>query len=82
MLAATASSDLENLRADLEGSLGKAAVLVQAEDKAGFLADWSGDWTGNALAVARPGSVAQVQACVETRDWSVVGSHPPRAGTW
>ncbi len=65
LLAATATSAMENLRADLEGSLGGAALLFDRDDMAGFLADWSGDWTGDAVAVARPGSVAEVQACVE-----------------
>ncbi|MDN2580896.1 FAD-binding oxidoreductase [Aquibium sp. ELW1220] len=65
MLAPAATPALESLRADLEGSLGAAAVLVRPEDKAGYLTDWSGDWTGDAVAVARPGSVAEVQACVD-----------------
>jgi FAD/FMN-containing dehydrogenase len=65
LLAPAATPALESLRADLEGSLGAAAVLVRPEDKAGYLVDWSGDWTGDAVAVARPGSVAEVQACVD-----------------
>lgn len=65
MLAPAAAPSLERLRADLAGSLGGNAVLATAEDKAGYLADWSGDWRGDAVAVARPGSVREVQACVD-----------------
>ncbi|APH74723.1 FAD-binding oxidoreductase [Aquibium oceanicum] len=56
---------MENLHADLVRSVGGAAVLVEREDKAGYLTDWSGDWTGDAFAVVRPSSVAEVQACVK-----------------
>jgi len=65
VLSPAASPALESLRADLLGALGQSAVLVRPEDKAGFLTDWSGDWTGDAVAVARPGSVREVRACVD-----------------
>ena len=65
LLAAAATTTIESLCADLEGSMGGAGVLVKSEDKVGFLTDWSGDLIGNAVAVVRPRSIAEVQECVE-----------------
>jgi len=51
--------------------LGGAYVLTTDPDKAPYLTDWRGRFTGKALAVLRPGSVEQVaqlvQACVQWR---------------
>jgi FAD/FMN-containing dehydrogenase len=50
---------------------GAEHVLTQAADMAPYLTDWRGRFTGNALAVLRPGSTAQVaqlvQACARAR---------------
>ncbi|MES2016747.1 MAG: FAD-binding oxidoreductase [Pseudomonadota bacterium] len=52
-------------------AVGQAHVLTQAADMAPYLTDWRGRFTGNALAVLRPGStfeVAQlVKACCDAR---------------
>lgn len=50
------------LRAELAGIVGAANTLHAPADVARYLVDWSGDLTGAALAVVRPGSVAEVQA--------------------
>jgi FAD/FMN-containing dehydrogenase len=51
--------------------LGDAYVLTSDADKAPYLTDWRGRFTGKALAVLRPGSVEQVaqlvQACAQWR---------------
>jgi FAD/FMN-containing dehydrogenase len=51
--------------------LGDAYVLTTDADKASYLTDWRGRFTGKALAVLRPGSVEQVaqlvQACAQWR---------------
>lgn len=51
--------------------LGEAYVLTSDADKAPYLTDWRGRFTGKALAVLRPGSVEQVaqlvQACAQWR---------------
>ncbi len=50
---------------------GDGYVLTEDADKAPFLTDWRGRFSGKALAVLRPGSVEQVvqlvQACAEWR---------------
>ncbi|TGQ73114.1 MAG: FAD-binding oxidoreductase [Mesorhizobium sp.] len=48
----------------LQSIVGKDGVLTDAAGMAGYLGDWSGDYRGAALAVLRPGSVAEVQALV------------------
>ncbi len=44
--------------------LGPAHVLAEPGLMHGYLVDWSGDWIGSTTAILRPGSVAEVQACV------------------
>ena len=44
--------------------LGPAYVLTAAADTAPYLTDWRGRYRGAALAVLRPGSVAEVQGVV------------------
>ena len=65
MLAPETTPALQALRADLARSLDEAGVLSGRADMAGHLTDWSGDWSGDALAVLRPKSVGEVQACVD-----------------
>jgi FAD/FMN-containing dehydrogenase len=51
--------------------VGEGHVLTQAADMAPYLTDWRGRFTGQALAVLRPGATGQVaqlvQACVDAR---------------
>jgi FAD/FMN-containing dehydrogenase len=74
--------------------LGDAHVLTSEADKAPFLTDWRGRFTGRALAVLRPGSVQEVadlvRACAEARvpivpqggnTGLVLGSVPDASGT-
>jgi FAD/FMN-containing dehydrogenase len=65
VLAPETRPAFQALRADLVRSLGDAGVLSGRADMAGHLTDWSGDWSGEALAVLRPRSVGEVQACVD-----------------
>ncbi|NVD73446.1 FAD-binding oxidoreductase [Duganella sp. BJB1802] len=52
--------------------VGDAFVLDSSADMAPFLTDWRGRFTGNALAVLRPGSVDQVAALVRAcAQWRV-----------
>ena len=52
------------LIAALSQCVGMAQVLSEPDDMAPFNADWRGYYRGNALAVVRPGSVAEVAAVV------------------
>ena len=45
-------------------ALGPAHVLTEPDQVAPFLTDWSGRWRGDALAVLRPGSTAEVSAAM------------------
>src|SRR5438445_53591 len=53
-----------DILAALEHLLGRGGVTADAAGMAKYLADWSGDHHGGALAVLKPGSVAEVQAAV------------------
>ena len=46
--------------------VGDAHVLTEQADKAPYLSDWRGRFTGNALAVLRPGSTDEVADLVKT----------------
>ncbi|WP_292232784.1 FAD-binding oxidoreductase [Mesorhizobium sp.] len=48
----------------LEGAVGRNGLTVEPAGMAKYLGDWAGDYRGGALAVLRPGSVAEVQALV------------------
>ncbi len=74
--------------------LGDAHVLAHAADMAPYLTDWRGRFTGNALAVLRPGTVQQVadtvRACAQWgvpvvpqggKTGLVLGSVPDGSGT-
>lgn len=75
-------------------AIGGDHVLTTAQDMAPYLTDWRGRFTGNALAVLRPGSVEQVadvvRACAAHRvpvvpqggrTGLVLGSVPDQSGT-
>ena len=49
---------------DLRRTLGANAVLTEAADMARYLSDWTGAFTGNALAVVRPADTAGVAETV------------------
>ncbi|RWA74327.1 FAD-binding oxidoreductase [Mesorhizobium sp.] len=46
----------------LEGAVGRSGLTADTAGMAKYLGDWAGDHRGGALAVLRPGSVADVQA--------------------
>ncbi|MDX8521380.1 FAD-binding oxidoreductase [Mesorhizobium dulcispinae] len=46
----------------LEGAVGRNGLTADTAGMAKYLGDWAGDYRGGALAVLRPGSVADVQA--------------------
>ncbi|MBZ9812415.1 FAD-binding oxidoreductase [Mesorhizobium sp. CA7] len=46
----------------MEGAVGRNGIAVEPAGMAKYLGDWAGDYQGDALAVLRPGSVAEVQA--------------------
>jgi FAD/FMN-containing dehydrogenase len=52
------------LRAQLQAAVGPANVLGAADDIAPYLTDWRGRYHGNALAVVRPRTTAEVAAVV------------------
>jgi FAD/FMN-containing dehydrogenase len=45
-------------------ALGPAGVMAEADQMAGYLRDWGGDYRGRTLCVLRPASVAEVQSVV------------------
>jgi FAD/FMN-containing dehydrogenase len=59
------------LRARLDAAVGSAQVLTSPADIAPYLTDWRGRFHGDAQAVVRPGSTAEVaevvRACAEAR---------------
>lgn len=52
----------EQLLAALRAAVGTAHVLTDADLRATYETDWTGRWRGEAVAVARPGSVDEVAA--------------------
>mgnify|MGYP001627859815 FL=1 len=54
---------MTDLREQLSDIVGAAHVLSGA-DAAGYLKDWTGQWSGTALAVVRPGTTEEVAAVV------------------
>ncbi|WP_181180526.1 FAD-binding oxidoreductase [Mesorhizobium sp. B2-4-6] len=46
----------------MEGAVGRNGIAVEPAGMAKYLGDWAGDYRGNALAVLRPASVAEIQA--------------------
>src|SRR6266545_4706128 len=52
------------LRARLDAAVGSAQVLTASADIAPYLADWRGQYHGQAQAVVRPGTTAEVAAVV------------------
>ncbi|WFP60645.1 MULTISPECIES: FAD-binding oxidoreductase [unclassified Mesorhizobium] len=48
----------------LEGAVGRNGLTAEPAGMAKFLGDWAGDYSGGALAVLLPASVAEVQASI------------------
>jgi FAD/FMN-containing dehydrogenase len=66
-----AAPDRDALLAALQAALGNGALLTSDADVAAYSRDWSGEYSGRPLAVARPRSAAElgalVTACREIR---------------
>lgn len=60
------TAERDRHRRALRDRLGDDAVLTGDADMAGYCRDWSGDVTGSALAVLRPGSTGAVASAVRT----------------
>jgi FAD/FMN-containing dehydrogenase len=54
----------DDLPAALREAVGSSGVLTDAADTAGYLTDWRGAYTGQAAAVVRPSTTAQVARVV------------------
>ncbi|MGI3187443.1 FAD-binding oxidoreductase [Nioella aestuarii] len=57
--------DIEAAMAALEEVVGAAHILTEPADKAGYLTDWTGAFSGDALAVVRPSRTAEVSDIVK-----------------
>ncbi|UQE74324.1 FAD-binding oxidoreductase [Gordonia sp. PP30] len=66
---------------DLAGIVGGAHVLTDPAITAGYLTDWTGRWTGDALAVVRPGDTAEVAGVVRRCAGSGVAICPQGGNT-
>lgn len=62
--AADSADHRAALLADLRSAVGEAAVLTDAGDLAPHVTDWTGAFTGTALAVVRPADTSEVAAVV------------------
>jgi FAD/FMN-containing dehydrogenase len=56
----------EPLVGRLRDVVGPGQVLTEPEMVAGYIRDWTGRWTGETIAVVRPGSAEEVQGVVRT----------------
>jgi FAD/FMN-containing dehydrogenase len=67
---------LESIAVDrLRDIVGTRNVFTKASDKSGYLVDWTGEYSGEALAVVRPGStqeVSEVVMCCEEAGIAIV----------
>ncbi|WP_328529388.1 FAD-binding oxidoreductase [Nocardioides sp. NBC_00368] len=71
-------TDLVN---DLRTALGESAVLTEPADMAAYVTDWTGVFTGTALAVVRPASTAEVATVVRLCGAAGVGVVPQGGNT-
>ena len=55
---------MTDLVLDLRAALGESAVLTDPADMAAYVSDWTGSFTGTALAVVRPASTSEVATAV------------------
>ncbi|MFI5627186.1 FAD-binding oxidoreductase [Nocardioides sp. NPDC051685] len=66
---------------DLRAALGASAVLTEPADMAAYVTDWTGSFTGTALAVVRPASTAEVATAVRLCAAAGVGVVPQGGNT-
>lgn len=66
---------------DLRTALGESAVLTDPADMAAYVTDWTGSFTGTALAVVRPASTEQVATAVRLCAAAGVGVVPQGGNT-
>lgn len=66
---------------DLRTALGESAVLTDAADMAAYVTDWTGSFTGTALAVVRPASTAEVATAIRLCAEAGVGVVPQGGNT-
>ncbi|MGY0540260.1 FAD-binding oxidoreductase [Nocardioides sp. YJ-D4] len=66
---------------DLRTALGESAVLTDPADMAAYVTDWTGSFTGTALAVVRPASTAEVATAVRLCAEAGVGVVPQGGNT-
>ncbi len=83
---------MDRLLGDLRSIVGEPHVLVDDELRSGYETDWTGRWSGTAMAVVRPGSTAEVAAVLrrlvaepvavvpQGGNTGLVGGGVPRAG--
>ncbi|MFE6506181.1 FAD-binding oxidoreductase [Nocardioides sp. NPDC057767] len=65
----------------LRAALGESAVLTDPADMAAYVTDWTGRFTGTALAVVRPASTAEVATAVRLCAAAGVGVVPQGGNT-
>lgn len=66
---------------ELRTALGESAVLTDPADMAAYVTDWTGAFTGTALAVVRPASTAEVATAVRLCAAAGVGVVPQGGNT-
>ncbi|MER7299153.1 FAD-binding oxidoreductase [Nocardioides sp. NPDC127514] len=66
---------------DLRTALGESSVLTDPADMAAYVTDWTGSFTGAALAVVRPASTAEVATAVRLCAEAGVGVVPQGGNT-
>ncbi|MFE6649019.1 FAD-binding oxidoreductase [Nocardioides sp. NPDC057772] len=66
---------------DLRAALGESAVLTDPADMAAYVTDWTGVFTGTALAVVRPASTSEVATAVRLCAEAGVGVVPQGGNT-
>lgn len=70
-----------DLVSDLRAALGDRAVLTDPADMAAYVTDWTGSFTGTALAVVRPASTSEVATAVRLCAAAGVGVVPQGGNT-
>ncbi|MER7559278.1 FAD-binding oxidoreductase [Nocardioides sp. NPDC126508] len=66
---------------DLRAALGESAVLTDPVEMAAYVTDWTGSFTGTALAVVRPASTSEVATAVRLCAAAGVGVVPQGGNT-
>ncbi|NGN91976.1 FAD-binding oxidoreductase [Nocardioides sp. KC13] len=70
-----------DLASRLRAALGESAVLTDPADMAAYVTDWTGSFTGTALAVVRPASTSEVATAVRLCAEAGVGVVPQGGNT-